>query len=162
MAGRDLKSRFGGFVVFALIYAGLNGALWVGQELLSRDEQREAERIEAELGMLGHEIDEAAAWLERKSNESDAIDALGAQLGEPARYASTGAYEADRRRFNRQVDEWNEGLARLEAEIARHDGLVEEYNALVDEYDQVADAAYARWWLLPIPLPRRAGRAAAH
>jgi len=154
--------RFGGWIAMALIYAVLNGALWIGQEVSSRDEAREAERIEAELATLEHEIEQVAVWLESKAQLSDAIDALGVRLDEGgAHYASSGRYEEDLRRFNRQVDQWNAGMAALEAEAARHDRLIDQYDQLIDRYNTAAEAAYSRWWLLPIPAPRRAVSAAS-
>ena len=34
-----------------------------------------------------------------------------------------------------------------------HDSLVVVYNGLVDEYSPLAETAYSRWWLIPIPMP---------
>lgn len=157
-----LGGRFGGWIVVALIYAGLNGVLYVGQEVLSRDDEREAERIGAELVALDQEIDQVSLWLESKAQLSDAIDALGAQLDQGGSYyASTTSYDADRVRFNQEVDKWNAEYDHLLAEAARHEQLLEQYNELVDQYNTVAEAAYSRWWLLPIPAPRRAASSAS-
>lgn len=45
-------------------------------------------------------------------------------------------------------------------EAKRYEWLVQQFNANVPTYNELAKKAYSRWWLLPIPLPRGAGRAA--
>ena len=40
-----------------------------------------------------------------------------------------------------------------------YEHMIDSYNALVPQYNEAADAAYSRWWLLPIPIPRSRGRA---
>ncbi len=39
--------------------------------------------------------------------------------------------------------------------IKRYDFIIAEHNELVREYNELAKSAYSRWWLLPIPLPKR-------
>jgi hypothetical protein len=46
-----------GWRLALVVYVVVNAVLWGGQELLSRDEQREAETIEASLNAVGREID---------------------------------------------------------------------------------------------------------
>ena len=161
MAERGVMGYFSGWIGMALIYAGLNGALYIGQEISSKGHEREAEKIEAELGALERQIDQVALWIAAKMRESDAIDALGEKLDQSDRfYTSSSGYQADLRRFNDQVDQWNAGLSQLEREAGHHDHLVVQYNELVDRYNTVSKAAYSRWWLLPFPAPSRAASSA--
>ena len=55
---------------------------------------------------------------------------------------------------NARVDEWNlVKLPAIRVAATRHDSLVDVYNTMVDEYNEVAEVAYSRWWLIPVPMP---------
>ena len=44
-------------------------------------------------------------------------------------------------------------LPAIDRAATRHDSLVDVYNTMVDEYNEVAEVAYSRWWLNPVPMP---------
>lgn len=145
-----------GLLVALVAFAALNGLLYGGQEVAKRGEVAEAKALEAQLERIDDELASITGWLDQMERESDALYALGARLDEPERYYSDQAtYERDLNRYNEGVDAWNHvSLPQIEVSVARHDQLVEEFNALVPQYNEVASSAYARWWLLPIPMPR--------
>ena len=139
----SLGGRVGGVIGVILMYGVLNGALYVGQDFLARDDVARAEALEARLGGLGLEIDSIAAWLEGMERESATIASMGQQGGR-------GSYQE----YNARVDRWNNvTLPAINRLAARHDSLIDVHNGLVDEYNAVARTAYSRWWLIPVPMP---------
>ena len=139
-----LGGRAGGLVGVVVIFGVLNGALYVGQDFLAKDDVARAEALEARLGLMGVEIDSISAWLDAMEVESEALRQQSAR----------GGYVRDVGQYNARVDEWNlVTLPAINIAATRHDSLVDVYNTMVDEYNEVAEVAYSRWWLIPVPMP---------
>lgn len=148
-------NQLGGIVVLLGAYGVLNGLLYLGQEIAAADDKREAEALDQELSRLEAEISGLETYFSNIEAQSGDIDAFGDgldALSELARVEATN-------RFNEMVDAWNAQVPTIQARENEYDQLISEFNQKVDLYNSAAEKAYSRWWLLPIPLPRGAGRA---
>lgn len=157
-----IGGKAGGLVGLVLVYGVLNGALYVGQDVLARDDVARAEALEGQLTAMGVEIDSLATWLDGMEQENDALLARRSQLAtaqETVRRAGIRrprgtAFDRGFDDYNARVDEWNYvTLPAINHAAARHDSLIDRHNTLVDEYNVVAEKAYTRWWLIPVPAP---------
>jgi hypothetical protein len=156
--GRRITSGVRRWGAVLVGFVGLNGALLLGQGLLKRDDQARAEATQAQIASMDQELADLAVLIETHESEGTAIDAMALRLQDPATwYPSRTDHERAQREHNRRVDSWNLEMPRVSAAAARHNDLVEKYNQAVAEYNVLIETAYARWWLLPIPAPSRAG-----
>lgn len=154
----------GGVVGLVVVFGLLNGALYLGQEVLARDDVARAETLEATLFGLDPVIDSLEAWLDEREAENKELDARGRQVDALATrptYAYRGSlaattYQREVDQFISLADQWNHvTLPAFRRGIAQYDSLISHYNTLVDEYNTVAEAAYSRWWIIPVPAPGR-------
>lgn len=158
--GQRFKGHALGWGAGILIFVLINGALYVGQEIYHRGDVQRAEALEAQLEELEAGIERLDSFLAEKANESERLDALGQKLDNPeANYLTEAAYESDLRRYNSGVKRWNANLEMLQEVAEQRESKVDAYNALVDKYNIVAEAAYSRWYLIPIP---GGGRSRSH
>jgi hypothetical protein len=144
-----------GWVGILVAFAALNGILYVGQAIFHRDDVRQAEVLERQLNVSRAEIEEIDSYLADQYAEGDRIDALGARLESEDNFTSRTVYAVELGRYNQLVEVWNQGVLVLQQTSIRRDSLVDRYNALVDSYNQVAEKAYSRWYLIPMPGGRR-------
>lgn len=143
----QLGGRAAGVVGLVVVFGVLNGALYVGQGFLARDDVARAEALEARIGVMGQEIDSISAWLDEMKLENDALEVLARQGGRGGYFDGSSQHDA-------RFDQWNQvTLPAVRRSAARHDSLVTVYNTMVDEYNTIAEVAYSRWWLIPVPMP---------
>lgn len=145
-------------VAFAL----LNGILYLAQELWHVPAKRKVVALSTQLVELKTLIDSLTDSLQPGVTGEMKVDSLGVQveLGRKA-FASDVAYRNALATYTSSVDEWNSRLPTLQQRAVVHDSLVDRYNSVVTERNRLASKAYTRWWLLPIPVPGSAARAAS-
>ena len=136
----------------------LNGVLYVGQEIMATDEKRQAQAIEQELDQLDLELQNLGDWFSEQDERVAQMDTIGDGLDDPSLWSSEAGRFRAQDEYLEMVDRWNNDLPFLETERERYDDIVTTYNSAFERYNRAAEAAYSRWWLLPIPLPRTAGR----
>lgn len=131
-----------GVVLVLVLFALFNGALWVGQGFLKKDDVARAEAWVTRLEAMGQQISTFEAQLEEYERRSNYIDSIGESL-------KFGAARTSARDYQDMIDRWNADLPALNRTGQSYDSLIAVYNQEVDEYNALADKAYTRWLLLP-------------
>ncbi len=133
------------FVVLLLIYAVINGVLWVGQELYYGADTKEISELETVLKNEKQTIDVI---------ESD-IAAGEAKLNQKENQLNTYKSLGDIEEYNNGVDEYNNLLQNYQSSLSNYKAKLTTYNLKIDEVNVLIKKSGTRWYLIPIPLPGR-------
>ncbi|MFV9646455.1 MAG: hypothetical protein ACNYWU_11590 [Desulfobacterales bacterium] len=144
------KSR--GIIIILLVFAGLNGVLYIGQELYYADDVKKCEDIEIQIASMKSEIDQIEKYISSVEIERKKINNLEQSLTKNVSvYLNEADYERDYNKYSKMIDAFNSKFSQVEKAIKRYDELIEKHNGQVELYNTIAETAYSRWYLIPIP-----------
>jgi DNA repair exonuclease SbcCD ATPase subunit len=143
------KSR--GIIIILLVFAGLNGVLYIGQELYYADDVKKCEDIEIQIASMKSEIDQIEKYISSVEIERKKINNLEQSLMKNVSvYLNEADYERDYNKYSKMIDAFNSKFSQVEKAIKRYDELIEKHNGQVELYNTIAETAYSRWYLIPI------------
>lgn len=149
---------------FLLLVFGVgNGVLYDGQEFLHAGDEKAFEELRTEMERREHQLKLIEVELQTLKSRIETVRSRIAQLKAEitaieSRYGETGApsdvydrYQGMIDEHNRRIDEVNPIRARFSALIATYNAKVDAYNRDVPRINELADKAFSRWYLIPIP-----------
>jgi chromosome segregation ATPase len=154
--------------ILILAYLGINLLLWGGQKLYHMGTEREITANELKLSELKGKVSAAesvAQSLESERNQYESrLESLQIRLKEFEKLAGGRKtlptklyrdYEKVRNEHNDVVDLYNAANEKYDKEYDQYQALRTEHNTLVDQTNAKIEAVHY-WYLIPIPLPKRA------
>lgn len=152
-----------GLLITLLLFGVVNGILYAGQEVWRAGDKRAFEALKREMDGREHELQimkvEIGSLRDRIEMAKSRITELQAEARQTeARYAQSGAPSDAYRRYkaviaehNRLANEVNPLAKRYNALIDTHNSKVDAYNRDVPRFNELADRAFSRWYIIPIP-----------
>lgn len=132
-------------ISIVIVYLGLNGLLWLGQELYHKNDVKQCEQLERKISQLKQETSTLEKALQMRERKHKEILALQNELqnGVKTNYA----------RYSSLVDSYNNETPEYTKQLDTYNAMINQHNEIVNKYNSLAKSAYSRWWLIPIPMP---------
>ena len=132
-------------ISIVIVYLGLNGLLWLGQELYHKNDVKECEQLERKISQLKQETSTLEKALQMREKKHKEILALQKELqnGVKTNYA----------RYSSLIDSYNNETPEYTKQLDTYNAMINQHNEIVNKYNSLAKSAYSRWWLIPIPMP---------
>lgn len=132
-------------ISIVIVYLGLNGLLWLGQEIYHKNDVKQCEQMEQKINQLKQEsyaLEKILQMRERKHKEILALQ-QELQIGIKTNYV----------RYSSLVDSYNNETQEYTKQLDTYNAMIDQHNEIVNKYNSLVKSAYSRWWLIPIPIP---------
>lgn len=135
----NLLRKILGLIIIIVVYLGINGTMWVAQELYHKGDNKKLKIMDAELTTLKNKYTKYWDFLDDKKVE---LEKLYTQMED---WKSNGMAD----KYNSNIDVYNNRLKDYKLQCGIYDELFKQYDGKINEYNELNEESNSRWYLIP-------------